>query len=89
MAEQTNANRRKVAQTSLKVELYVPNDEAHRVGNEQFDQWNSKVMKIIAGATSDVAIETEKFLKMQEPLKMHAPIEPSHWLQFRVDNNAQ
>ena len=89
MAEKTNAKRMKVAQTSLTVALYVPNDEAHRVGYEQFDSWNRNVVKIIEGATHEIAIETEKFLKMQEPLKMHAPIEPSHWRQFRVDNNAQ
>ena len=76
MAEQSNDKRRKVAHTSLKVELYVPNDEAPRVGDDEFEEWNQKVVKILEVATKQIAFETAKFLTTQEPLKMQAVIEP-------------
>ena len=89
MAEKANSKRRKIAQQSLKVELNVLDDEAHEVGNDQFDEWNEKVRKIFEDASKKIAIETAKFAKTQKLLKMQAPMEPFIWRQTRLDTNAQ
>ena len=76
MAEESNDKRRKVARMSLKVELYVPNDEAPRVGGDEFEEWKEEVVTIFDIAHEEIAFETGKFFFTQKPLKMHAVIEP-------------
>ena len=44
--EQPTRKRRKVADIGMKVELYVPHDKAHEVGEDQFDEWYHEVLKI-------------------------------------------
>ena len=73
--------RRIIAKTSVQVELYVRHEEADRVGDEQFDEWNHNVMKILDDAEKVMKIETDKFLKTQEGLGMQAPMEPLNWRQ--------
>ena len=87
MAEPADLKRRKIAETSLTVLLYVPNDEAHLVGNKQFTKWNQKVVSIVDLALIQIATETEKFLETQEPLKLQAPIEPNNWRRLRADEH--
>ena len=89
MAEKANSKRRKIAQQSLKVELNVLDDEAHEVGNEQFDEWHDKVRNIFEDASKKIAIESAKFKKTQKPLKIRGEMEPYIWRQTRIDTNAQ
>ena len=89
MAEQPNRKRRKVADIGLKVELYVPIDKAHQVGEDQFDEWYRNVQKIYDDASKKIGIETRKFLKTHDTLGIHAPMEPQIWRQLRIDDNAQ
>ena len=89
MAEQPNRKRRKVADIGLKVELYVPIDKAHQVGEDQFDEWYRNVQEIYDDASKKIGIETRKFLKTHETLGIHAPMEPQIWRQLRIDDNAQ
>ena len=89
MAEQANRKRRKVADIGLKVELYVPHDNAHQVGEDQFDEWYHNVLKIYDAASKQIGIETRKFLKTQDTLGIQAPMEPQIWRQLRLDDNAQ
>ena len=89
MAEQPNRKRRKVADIGLKVELYVPHDKAHQVGEDHFDEWYTNVLKIYDDASKKIGIETRKFLKTQETLGIQAPMEPQIWRQLRLDDAAQ
>ena len=89
MADKANSKRRKIAKQSLQVELTVPEDEAHEVGNEQFDEWHDKVRKIFEDASKKIAIESAKFKKTQKPLKIRGEMEPYIWRQTRIDTNAQ
>ena len=88
MAEKANPKRRKIAQQSLKVELTVLEDEAHEVGNEQFDTWHDNVRKIYEDASKLIAIESAKFNQTQKP-KIRGEMEPYIWRQTRIDTNAQ
>ena len=87
--EQPTRKRRKVADIGLKVELYVPHDKAHEVGEDQFDEWYHNVLKIYDDASKKIGVETRKFLKTHDTLGIQAPIEPLIWRQLRVDDNAQ
>ena len=78
MADKANSKRRKIAKQSLQVELTVPEDEAHEVGNEQFDDWNDKVRNIFEDTSKKIAIESAKFKKF-------AIFQPYDWRQVRVD----
>ena len=89
MADKANSKRRKIAKQSLQVELTVPEDEAHVVGNEQFDDWNDKVRIIFEDTSKKIAIESAKFKKTQKPLKIRGEMEPYIWRQTRIDTNAQ
>ena len=89
MADKANSKRRKIAKQSLQVELTVPEDEAHEVGNEQFDDWNDKVRNIFEDTSKKIAIESAKFKKTQKPLKIRGDMEPYIWRQTRIDTNAQ
>ena len=89
MAEQANRKRRKVADIGLKVELYVPHDKAHQVGEDQFDEWYTNVLKIYHDASKKIGIETKNFLRTHDTLGIHAPIEPQVWRQLRLDDNEQ
>ena len=89
MADKANSKRRKIAKQSLQVELTVPEDEAHEVGNEQFDDWNDKVRIIFEDTSKKIAIESAKFKKTQKPLKIRGEMEPYIWRQTRIDTNAQ
>ena len=89
MADKANSKRRKIAKQSLQVELTVPEDEAHEVGNEQFDDWNDKVRNIFEDTSKKIAIESAKFKKTQKPLKIRGEMEPYIWRQTRIDTNAQ
>ena len=93
MADKANSKRRKIAKQSLQVELTVPEDEAHEVGNEQFDDWNDKVRIIFEDTSKKIAIESAKFAKSasktQKPLKIKGEMEPFIWRQTRIDTNAQ
>ena len=87
MTEKTSQNnasqkkRRKVAESSLNVEVYIPHDKAHRVQEASFDEWYRNVGTILEDAQKKVATESAKFVKTQEGLHMHAPIEPFNWRQ--------
>ena len=87
--EQPTRKRRKVANIGMKVELHVPNDKAHEVGEDQFDEWYRNVQVIYDDASKKIGIETRKFLKTHETLGIHAPMEPQIWRQLRIDDNAQ
>ena len=87
--EQPTRKRRKVADIGMKVELYVPNDKAHEVGEDQFDEWYHNVLKIYDDTSKKIGVETRKFLKTHATLGIHAPVEPLIWRQLRVDDNAQ
>ena len=89
MADKANSKRRKIAKQSLQVELTVPEDEAHEVGNKQFDDWNDKVRIIFEDASKKIAIESAKFKKTQKPLKIEGEVTPYIWRQTRIDTNAQ
>ena len=89
MADKANSKRRKIAKQSLQVELTVPEDEAHEVGNEQFDDWNDKVRNIFEDTSKKIAIESAKFKKTQKPLKIEGEMTPYIWRQTRIDTNAQ
>ena len=69
MAEQSNDKRRKVARMSLKVELYVPNDGAPRVGDDEFEEWKEEVVKIFEIAHEEIAFETGKFFFHTEAIE--------------------
>ena len=87
MAEPSNLKRRKIAETTLTVLLYVPEDEAHLVGNKQFAKLNRKVVGILDFATNQIVNEMDKFLETQESLKLQAIIEPNNWRQLRADKH--
>ena len=89
MADKANSKRRKIAKQSLQVELTVPEDEAHEVGTEQFDDWNDKVRIIFEDTSKKIAIESAKFKKTQKPLKIEGEVTPYIWRQTRIDTNAQ
>jgi hypothetical protein len=78
MAEPSNLKRRL---------LYVPEDEAHLVGNKQFAKLNQKVVGILDFATNQIVNEMDKFLETQESLKLQAIIEPNNWRQLRADKH--
>ena len=69
--------------------MNVLDDEAHEVGNEQFDEWHDKVRNIFEDASKKIAIESAKFAKTQKPLKIKGEMEPYIWRQTRIDTNAQ
>ena len=87
--EQPTRKRRKVANIGMKVELHVPIDKAHLVGEDAFDDWYTKVLKIYYDASKKIGIETKNFLRTHDTLGIHAPIEPQIWRQLRLDENEQ
>ena len=87
--EQPTRKRRKVADIGMKVELHVPIDKAHLVGEDQFDEWYHDVLKIYDDASKKIGLVTRKFLKTQDTLGIQAPMEPQIWRQLRIDDNAQ
>ena len=89
MAEPSNLKRRKIAETTLKVLLYVAEDDAHRVGTKKFVKLNEKVASILDFAKNQILNETDKFLEAQEPLKLHAITEPNNWCQLRADKHQE
>ena len=89
MTDQDCAKRRKVAQTSLTVNLFVPDKEAHRVDNGKFREWNKKVVKILEDAEKLIEVVSAKFVKTSGAQGMQAPCEPKNWTQLRHDQNTQ
>jgi hypothetical protein len=89
MAEHATRKRRKVADVGMKVELFVPHDKAHAVGEEQFDEWYRNVLKIYDDAAKQIRKETRTFLKSHETLGIQAPMEPTIWRQTRIDDTPQ
>jgi predicted HAD superfamily phosphohydrolase len=89
MTEQEYGKRRKIAKTSLTVNLFVPDKEAHRVDNETFREWNKEVVKILEDAEKQVEVVNAKFVKTSGAKGMQAPCDAYNWRQLRHDQNAQ
>ena len=89
MAAQDDAKRRKIAQHSLTVTLYVPDSEAHKVDNATFIAWNRKVVKFLEDAEDYIGVESDTLLEAQTAGGMQAPCDLANWRQKRFDKNAQ
>ena len=80
--------RRKIADLSVKVQVWVPDDAAHLVSKEKFEKWNKDAVKALEDSVKKIDDRTSKFLKAV-PIGIHAPVFPSFWRQWRMDRNKQ
>ena len=85
-SSQPPTKRRKIAEVSLVILVFVEESKAHEVPTPLLLQWKKDVDSAFEVAATTI---TEKSNKLATESKLHVPITTSGWVTERADSNPQ
>ena len=80
--------RRKVAESCIKIGVFIEESRAHTVPESTIEKWQSKTTEIFESVRKRLT-EVSGELAGNDNIAVHIPIDMNTWSQVRVDTNPQ